>query len=154
LGLKKETALRGFLGGFMEVNGKCHCGQIQYRAKIDPENVVICHCTDCQVLTGCAYRISIPTPVGDFKLLTGKAKIYVKVADSGAKRVQAFCPECGTHLYAEALESPTIRSIRVGNLEQRAKLTPRRQIWCRSALPWSQNISAVEPKFDGQGVKT
>lgn len=135
----------------MEIGGGCHCGQIRYRARVDPEKISICHCTDCQVLTGCAYRISAHVSVGDFELLSGKVKSYVKTADSGAKRVQAFCPECGTPLYAEALENPTVRSLRIGSIDQRAALRPRRQIWCRSALPWSENISGIVPKFDGQG---
>ncbi len=99
----------------MEVTGKCHCGQIRYRAKIDPEKISLCHCTDCQVMGGSAYRVSAHIPLKDFELLSGKVKIYVKAADSGAKRVQAFCPECGTPLYAEAVENPIIRSLRVGH---------------------------------------
>ena len=32
----------------MKIDGACHCGNITYSAEIDPENVGICHCTDCQ----------------------------------------------------------------------------------------------------------
>lgn len=135
----------------MNVDGGCHCGRIRYRARVDPEKVSICHCTDCQILTGSPYRVSAHIGVADFELLSGTVKSYVKLADSGAKRLQAFCPECGTPLYAEALEQPKVRSLRVGSIDQRASLPPRRQIWCRSALPWAENISLVTPKFDGQG---
>lgn len=135
----------------IEVTGKCHCGYIRYRAKVDSEKVVLCHCTDCQILTGCAYRVSVPAAVDQFELLSGNLKVYVKTAQSGAKRVQTFCPECGSPLYAEALENPAIRALRVGSIDQRLTLRPSRQIWCQSALPWSENISAVLPKFDDQG---
>ena len=134
----------------MQVTGKCHCGRISYRAKIDLEKISLCHCTDCQTLTGCAYRVSAKIPVGDFDLLSGHPKIYIKTADSGAKRKQAFCEDCGTPLYAEAFENPKVRSLRVGSIEQRALLTPRQQIWCRSALPWSENISDIAPKYAEQ----
>ena len=40
----------------MKVDGGCHCGNITYRAEIDPDKVLICHCTDCQTLSGSAYR--------------------------------------------------------------------------------------------------
>jgi len=136
----------------MQVNGQCHCGQVRYRAEIDPEKVTICHCVDCQILTGCAYRVSVMTEIENCELLSGEIKIYIKKADSGAKRVQAFCPHCGTPLYAEALENPKIRALRVGCLAERAILPPRRQIWCRSAQPWAENISRVDPKFEGQGA--
>jgi len=45
----------------MDVQGSCHCGRIRYDAVVDPERVTICHCTDCQALTGTAYRVSVPT---------------------------------------------------------------------------------------------
>jgi hypothetical protein len=32
----------------MKIDGACHCGYITYVAEIDPDNVGLCHCTDCQ----------------------------------------------------------------------------------------------------------
>lgn len=135
----------------MRVTGKCHCGQYQFQAKVDPTHVSICHCTDCQVLTGCAYRISLHVPVADYKVMAGKVKVYVKTADSGAKRCQAFCPECGTHLYAESLENPTYKSVRWGSIDQRLSLPPRRQIWCQSEVQWASDISGILPRYDKDG---
>jgi hypothetical protein len=40
----------------MNIDGQCHCGHVTYQADIDPEKVSICHCTDCQALTGSPYR--------------------------------------------------------------------------------------------------
>jgi hypothetical protein len=40
----------------MKVEG---CGQITFEAEINPEAVRICHCTDCQTLTGSAYRVNV-----------------------------------------------------------------------------------------------
>jgi hypothetical protein len=37
----------------MKVEGSCHYGQITFEAEINPDAVRICHCTDCQTLTGC-----------------------------------------------------------------------------------------------------
>lgn len=42
------------------------------------------------------------------------ARLYVKTAQSGARRAQAFCPECGTHVYAFAADDPQDISIRTG----------------------------------------
>ena len=33
---------------------------------------------------------------GTFRLLSGDLKIYIKTSESGSKRPQSFCPECGT----------------------------------------------------------
>ncbi|MEY2736366.1 MAG: hypothetical protein RLZ58_1775, partial [Pseudomonadota bacterium] len=34
----------------MQIDGRCYCGQISFTALIDPERVMACHCSDCQVL--------------------------------------------------------------------------------------------------------
>jgi hypothetical protein len=134
----------------MKVQGACHCGQVTYEAEIDPAKVNLCNCTDCQMLTGSAFRVSVPAPAETYRLLSGRPKVYVKTADSGTKRRHAFCPNCGTPVYACAdSDSPPSYSLRVGCLKQRAQLPPRRRIWCRSALPWSQDVSRI-PGIDHQ----
>jgi hypothetical protein len=133
----------------MHANGRCHCGLITYEAVVDPAKVTLCHCTDCQMLTGSAYRATVPAPASTFTLHGGQPKIYVKTADSGAKRAHAFCPECGTPIYSSAVSDPQTYSLRVGCLEQRAELPPRRQQWCRSALPWAADLQDL-PRSDRQ----
>jgi hypothetical protein len=128
----------------MKVDGHCHCGQIRYEAEIDADKVSICHCTDCQTLTGTAYRVSAPAPAASFVLLSGTPKIYIKTADSGNKRAQAFCSNCGTPLYVADAQNPQIYGLRVGTLTQRAALPATRQIWFHSALPWVSDIRGLE----------
>jgi len=127
----------------MKVDGSCHCGEITFEAEIDPGAVRICHCTDCQTLTGSAYRVTVQTPVGGFLLRSGTPKNYVKTAESGNKRVHAFCPNCGTPIYSTDLREPRAYGIRVGTLKQRGELRPARQIWYRSALPWVSELIDV-----------
>ncbi len=64
----------------MKIDGGCRCGYIRYEADIDPETVAICHCTDCQTLSGSAFRTVVPAKKSDFRLLGGTPKIYVKTA--------------------------------------------------------------------------
>src|SRR5678816_4796018 len=98
----------------MHIDGRCHCGFITYEAEVDPAKVSICHCTDCQTLTGSAYRVTVPAPKDSFRLLTGKPKVYVKTAESGTRRAHGFCPECGTPIYATAVTDPQSYGLRVG----------------------------------------
>ena len=116
----------------MKVNGSCHCGNIEFDAEVDASTVVVCHCTNCQALTGSAFRVIVPATTESFHVRGGSPQIYVKVADSGAKRVQAFCPICGTPLYSSAPGNPTHLFVRVGTIRQRASLRPTVQIWRRS----------------------
>jgi hypothetical protein len=134
----------------MKVDGQCHCGKITYTAEVDPAKVRICHCTDCQTITGSVYRTNVPAPAASFKLLTGQPKLYLKTtAASGNPRVHAFCPDCGTSIYAAAPENTSSYSLRIGALKQRAQLRPSQQIWFRSAVPWAQDLREV-PQVDRQ----
>jgi hypothetical protein len=66
-----------------------------------------------------AFRATIATPAETF-VLHGSPKIYVKTADSGSKRRHAFCNDCGTPIYACAIESPASYSLLIGTITQRA----------------------------------
>ncbi len=126
----------------MQIHGACHCGLISFTAEIDPSRVMVCHCTDCQVLSGAPFRTVVAVPF-DSLHVSGSPKSYVKVAQSGNRRAQVFCPECGTPLYATAPENPTWVSIRLGCVEERAQLKPAAQIWKHSALPWLPELPSV-----------
>ena len=134
----------------MKVSGRCHCGKISFAAEIDPAQVRICHCTDCQTLSGSAFRINVASLPGTLVVRSGSPKTYIKTAESGNRRAHAFCPDCGTPLWAAAPgPDPATVGLRVGTLDQRAELKPARQGWCRSALPWSMDLSGVA-RFERQ----
>lgn len=141
----------------MKIDGACHCGRVTYEAEIDPVTVAICHCTDCQTMSGSAFRTVVRSRENGFKLLSGDVKTYVKTAESGNKRMQAFCPECGTPIYAAILgDGPKVYSIRVGTARQRNELVPQTQYWTRSALKWVGELGSVhklekQPVFNARG---
>ena len=137
----------------MKVEGRCHCGQITYEAEVDPAAVLICHCTDCQMLSGSAFRTVALTRPGGFRLLSGHLKTYVKVGDGGTRRAQTFCPECGSPIYAASEASePKVYSLRLGTCAQRAERKPVAQIWCRSAVPWLGELPTIPRHADQAGV--
>jgi hypothetical protein len=99
------------------------------------------------MLTGSAFRVSLPVP-RESLVLTGKPTEYVKVAESGNRRIHAFCAQCGTPVYSCAVDDAPTYTLRVGCLEERAQLPPQRQQWCRSAVPWLDLRSV--PKIERQ----
>jgi hypothetical protein len=127
----------------MKIDGHCHCGEITFEAEVDPDALNICHCTDCQTLSGTAFRVNIPAPAEHFVLLSGKPKTYIKTAESGNKRLHAFCGNCGTPIYACAVDNPQSYGLRIGAITQRAAFSPKRQGWRRSALHWVDALAAV-----------
>jgi hypothetical protein len=136
----------------MEIEGGCHCGYITYEAEADSTKAMICHCTDCQTLSGSAFRTVLPTREGSFKLRSGELKIYVKTGESGTARPQSFCPECGTPIYSTTLgDGPKVHFLRLGTVRQRDQFAPKLQVWSRSAQHWTSDIGTI-PSMEKQPV--
>ena len=142
----------------MKIDGGCHCGYIAYEAEADPEAAIICNCTDCQTLSGSAFRTVLPTRLGSFKLRSGELKIYVKIGESGTARPQSFCPNCGTPIYSTtAGQDPKVYFLRLGTVRQRDQFTPKFQIWSRSSQRWINDIGSIraiekQPAFTASGA--
>ena len=99
---------------------------------------------DCQRLSGSAFRTVVRVAGDIFKIIAGEPTIYVKTAESGARRVQGFCPRCGAPIYSTAEgDEPKLYFIRVGTVRQRAALVPKVQIWTRSQLRWVTDLASV-----------
>jgi len=100
-------------------------------------------------MSGAPLRAIVASRPGTFVLLSGKPTEYRKTADSGNVRLQAFCPHCGTPIYATSTgDAPKAYNVRLGSLRQRNELVPRRQIFVRSQQPWATDLNSI-PKFDG-----
>ncbi len=133
----------------MDVTGGCFCGHVTYAATVDPEQVYICHCSDCQRHSGAAYGVVVGVVERRFRLLSGTLKTFDKVADSGTVRALAFCPECGTRIHATSVGDPDgFMGLRLGTVHQRDRLTPTAQAFCRSAQGWVTDLRSI-PRFEG-----
>ena len=134
----------------MKVEGRCHCGAIAYEAEVKPDTIAICHCRDCQRLSGTAFRAGVPAPAEGFRLIRGEPRRYIKTADTGAKRLHTFCGDCGLPVYSCAAENPQTYTLRVGALEHPSALGgATRQIWTKRRLRWIPPLEGV-PEIDGQ----
>ena len=58
----------------MKIDGGCHCGYLTYEAEIDETKISICHCTDCQALSGTAFRVSARSREDAFYPAHGRAQ--------------------------------------------------------------------------------
>src|SRR5215468_6381960 len=140
----------------MKNDGCCHCGYITYEAEIDPEKVMICHCTDCQTLSGSAFRTVALTrearassPQTSSRFTSRRVKMERRGRNRSARNAER-----------RFIRPPlAIRAIRVGTTRQRDQLVPKVQLWCRSSQSWLNDLSAVpgmekQPIFDERGGVT
>lgn len=136
----------------MKIDGECYCGEIAFEAELNPDHVGLCHCTDCQKLSGSAFRMTARVQGSTFNLLRGEPTRYVKIGDSGNRRIQHFCGKCGSDLYAhDDTDSPERINVRTGTVRQRAQLKPKFEGWYGSALPWLPHLEHTD-KTDGNQV--
>jgi hypothetical protein len=73
----------------------CRCGQLSARCEGEPVRVSVCHCLDCQRRSGSAFAAQARWPE-DQVTVTGEAKTWERVADSGHRATYRFCPNCGS----------------------------------------------------------
>ena len=115
---------------------------VQFEADVDPATTSVCHCTDCQILTATAFRVSVRA--NTLKFTAGAPKVYTKTAESGRKREQAFCGDCGSPIYATSPgPEPKIHNIRTGVIHQRDQLAPVDQGWTHSKVAWLDGLSSL-----------
>ena len=127
------------------IDGTATAAQLPSARKWTPDMVMACHCNDCQTMGGGPYRAVAVSDAADFKI-TGTPSEYIKVAESGNRRIQAFCGHCGTQLYA-CDENRQRFNIRTGFLNQSPMLVPKKHIFASSALDWITDIENT-PCFD------
>ena len=122
----------------IQVNGECHCGKIEIKATVKLSDVRACHCTDCQKMSGAPLRAIAVASANTVKIM-GVPKEYIKIGDSGNKRIQAFCPDCGTQLFAADMEK-RLYNLRTGFLEQKNLLEPKTHVFTQSSVHWIKTL--------------
>lgn len=130
----------------MSMTGGCLCGAIRYEVSADPMFQAICHCRDCQYVSGGAPANVILTPAAAITLTKGQTRVYWMEAESGARIGREFCENCGTPLFSELESQPQMKVIKVGGLDDPSAFAPALHIWTGSAQPWHR-LNPDLPKF-------
>ncbi|MEM8563689.1 MAG: GFA family protein [Pseudomonadota bacterium] len=123
----------------MKTSGACFCGDITYRATINADFIGVCHCRDCQIFGGSAFRMVALAKPEDFKITHGEPKYFDKTSASGNTRRMVFCGQCGTHLCSlppEPMGDDSFVSIRISTCDDFASLAPIAEIYCESRVAW------------------
>ena len=131
----------------LKVDGKCYCGEITIDGTVASNMILACHCTDCQIFSGGPFRANAVIPAGSLNI-TGNVKEYLKVAESGNERIQGFCGQCGSQLYAVD-PAKTTYMVRTGCLRQRDQLVPTKHIFGKSTAAWLSSVNQATWVIDG-----
>ena len=114
--------------------GGCACGAIRYSIPGEPLFSNHCQCRDCQRESGSGHG-SYATFARAGVMVTGEAKHWDMVGDSGNVKTRGFCPQCGVAVYMTFAAMPDIFTIRAARARAPGHLDgPLRRVLAR-ALP-------------------
>jgi hypothetical protein len=108
----------------------------------EPTMLALCHCRDCQRVTGGEPAAVALIPRDSFKVRQGAMKAYACQGESGNTVERNFCPECGSHMLSRLQDGPW-EAVKVGTLDEPLALQPQMEIWTSSAQPWAHHVEGA-----------
>ncbi|MGI9475407.1 MAG: GFA family protein [Hyphomicrobiaceae bacterium] len=128
----------------MELNGKCHCGEVAYEIAGNPMGHMLCHCGDCRRHAGAPMVGWALFAIDDVKTTRGKPKIY----NSSEHGRRHFCGTCGTGLfYTNDDFLPGIIDVRTATLDNPEALPPECHMQTAERLSWMEKAHEL-PSFE------
>lgn len=118
--------------------GRCQCGEVQFRIEGTSIALFACHCTECQRQSSSAFGMALWIEDFQKSLLTGTPESWTRVMPSGKHLIGDFCAKCGTRLFHQVSGQSKVMSIKPGTLTATKWLDPVAHIWTASAQPWIQ----------------
>jgi len=106
-----------------------------------------CHCRECQRHTGSAFVLNALIETDRIGVLAGETEPVGVPTASGRPHDIYRCRCCRTAMWSDYGRRPGLRFVRVGTLEEPARLAPDVHIFTRSRLPWVR-LPADVPAFE------
>lgn len=121
-----------------KLKGRCLCGTVNYECAEKPLSSFFCHCRQCQLAHAAPFCAEAAMPGGSIKITSGSLKKITTAIESGALVDRYFCPECGTHIYAQAQSYPDATMLKVATLNDPELIKPEIHVFTESQLSWSK----------------
>ena len=133
------------------ITGGCLCGEIRYECQGEPVSSFICHCTDCQQVSGSVFAAASIFRKESFRMLSGTPNGHTVIAESGKKVEREFCGKCGSSLFEILEKRPDFIAVAAGSLDDKAVFKPARHIWTKSQFA-TIHVNDDLPKFEKSGI--
>jgi hypothetical protein len=130
-----------------EITGGCPCGTTRFSLLATPLFVHVCHCTDCQQLTGSAFVRNVIIETSAIDVTDGSVEQCRASTTSGRIIKTHICADCEADLWRHYPGTgQRIAYVRTSMLDRPELFPPQAHIYTRSALP-STMLPDNVPKF-------
>lgn len=130
--------------------GGCLCGGVRFEVHAAFDDFHLCHCRQCQQMTGAALAANLLTGPDALSWLQGQSMIS-RYDVPGRTISHAFCRDCGSALpFLSASGTRTI--VPAGSLDQPPPRPPRRHIFWNERAPWFDASTSL-PKDHNFGAE-
>ncbi|WP_434777468.1 GFA family protein [Neisseria sp. Ec49-e6-T10] len=116
------------------LKGSCLCGAIVYQLNQAIEQIVFCHCHNCQKATGSAFNSAAVIQTDQFKLISGQDQLKSFSSSVGVNRY--FCRQCGSPLYSSRDNDKNHYRLRIGTLDSPIEPKNKSHIFTTHKAAW------------------
>ncbi|MGH1539419.1 MAG: GFA family protein [Arenicella sp.] len=127
------------------LTGGCLCGDVTFEVKPEFKAFYLCHCKQCQQLTGSAFAANLFTEPDNIVWLKGQDKVTAYVHPT-REFTQSFCSSCGSAVPAINKSGKSL-IVPSGSLLQDHEAVPDANIFSTEKVCWfNDGASAKEFK--------
>jgi hypothetical protein len=138
------------------LEGGCTCRAVRYRMAASPLIVHCCHCTWCQRESGTAFALNAMIEADRVELLSGTLDMIDTPSLSGKGQQILRCAKCRIAVwshYAGAGQKACF--VRVGTLDEPARLPPDIHIFTAYKQPWvvlPEGVPSATEYYDRKAI--
>lgn len=118
--------------------GGCLCGALRWRAEGEPLMQGLCHCRNCQRLSGGGHTGFICFPESAASV-EGATRSYTTTGGGGRVATRYACPTCLAIVYGKSEVMPGKTNFYAGTLDDTTQFGPTFAIFVRSRPPWDDS---------------
>lgn len=124
-----------------KLSGSCLCGKVTYTLNNDFKRFYLCHCRQCQKITGSAHVAHLFTDPDNIQWLSGQT-LLKRFESPQRDFTKVFCNECGCGL-PFVNKSGKALIVPAGSLDGEPNISPNANIfWDERAAWYDQSLNA------------
>ena len=96
--------------------------------------MLLCHCRDCQQVSGGPYTPVVYVPAKAFRITQGTLRYYATPSEANGENLRGFCGECGSRV--TGAQSDRGIGITASSLDDPSWFKPKMNLWLCDAQAW------------------